>query len=108
LGWVAARTVRFDFSGAAAALPVPHMGWNTVTPRGRDGLFRDLPAEPAFYFVHSYHVVCEHDADVAATAHYGYEFVCALQRQNIYGTQFHPEKSHRYGLQLLRNFVHGD
>jgi len=105
LGWIAGATVRFRFTGDQTKLRIPHMGWNTVTPTRDHLLFRDLADEAAFYFVHSYHVVCQHDSDVLAQAQYGYNFACAVQRDNICGTQFHPEKSHRFGLQLLRNFA---
>jgi glutamine amidotransferase len=105
LGWVDARTVRFAFGPGQSGLRIPHMGWNTVTPRRRDSLFRDLDEDHGFYFVHSYHLVCAREEDVLATAHYGYDFACAVQHGNILGTQFHPEKSHRFGKQLLKNFV---
>ena len=68
-------------------------------------LFREAPEEPRFYFVHSYHVVCEHDADVLAVATHGYAFVCSVEHENILGTQFHPEKSHRFGMHVLKNFA---
>lgn len=104
LGWLAARTVRFR-ADANRQLKVPHMGWNAVRPRDRDSLFWQLDSEAGFYFVHAYHVICERDCDVLATSHHGYEFVSSVQCGNIFGTQFHPEKSHRYGLQLLTNFA---
>ncbi len=105
LGWIAGATVRFRFAAEQAQLRIPHMGWNTITPRPERMLFRELEEDAAFYFVHSYHVVCDDEADAAATARYGYDFVCAVQRDNILGTQFHPEKSHRYGLRVLQNFA---
>jgi len=105
LGWVAGETIRFRFSADQDSLKIPHMGWNLIKPVRSHPLVRGLEEEAAFYFVHSYHVVCEDPADVLATTHHGFEFVSALQRGNIMGTQFHPEKSHRYGLTLLRNFA---
>jgi imidazole glycerol-phosphate synthase subunit HisH len=105
LGWIEGETVRFRFEPEQGALKVPHMGWNTVTPVHRDSLFRDLDDEHRFYFAHSYHVVCERSEDVLATTRHGYNFVASLERGNIMGIQFHPEKSHRYGLQLLKNFA---
>jgi imidazole glycerol-phosphate synthase subunit HisH len=83
---------------------IPHMGWNTVHPKKAGPLLEKLDA-PRFYFVHSYHLVCEDPADVLATAHYGMDFTVMVQRGNIYGAQFHPEKSHRYGMTLLGNFA---
>jgi len=104
LGWIEGETVRFHFD-AHADLKVPHMGWNTVTPAHRDSLFRDLDDDHRFYFAHSYHVVCDRPENVLATTRHGYEFASALQRGNIMGIQFHPEKSHRFGLTLLKNFA---
>jgi imidazole glycerol-phosphate synthase subunit HisH len=102
LGYVPATTKRFVFEGARA-LPVPHMGWNDTRPL--DGtLFRGLD-EPRFYYVHSYHVVCDDAANVAATCTYGFEFTAAIRHGNVFGTQFHPEKSHKYGMGVLANFV---
>lgn len=104
LGWLEGKTVRFHFE-AGSELRVPHMGWNSVKVRRDDSLFRSMVEDAAFYFVHSYHVVCDRDEHVLATTHYGYDFACAVQKGNIMGTQFHPEKSHRYGMQLLKNFA---
>jgi len=107
LGWIEADTVRFKFDPQAGGLKIPHMGWNVAHPRHCDTLFRGLEdaEDVAFYFVHSYHVVCDQEQDVLATAMHGYEFVCAIEKGNILATQFHPEKSHRYGMGLLKNFV---
>ncbi len=104
LGWIAATTRRFRFAGDSANLKIPHMGWNLVKPANRATLFSGLE-EPRFYFVHSYHVCCDDPADVLGTTSYGFEFTSAVKRDNIMGTQFHPEKSHKFGLKLLRNFV---
>jgi glutamine amidotransferase len=107
LGWIAADTVRFRFPPEQRDLHVPHIGWNTVAIARDDSLFRGLAEDEdtAFYFVHSYHVVCADEADVLARAHHGHDFVAAFQHGHILGTQFHPEKSHRFGMQLLRNFA---
>ena len=87
-------------------LKVPHMGWDYVTvERPQDPLVAGLEAEPRFYFVHSYHAVCDDPADVLMTCDYGYPFPAAVRRGNVWGTQFHPEKSHRFGMCLIRNFV---
>ena len=87
-------------------LKVPHMGWDYVTvERPQDPLVAGLEAEPRFYFVHSYHAVCDDPADVLMTCDYGYPFPAAVGRGSVWGTQFHPEKSHRFGMCLIRNFV---
>lgn len=104
LGWLEGEIVRFRFRPESKDLKVPHMGWNTVQPSETDSLFKDIE-EPRYYFVHSFHVNCRRDEDVLATTDYGYEFASAVHRDNIWGTQFHPEKSHRFGWQLLKNFV---
>lgn len=108
LGWLAAETVRFNFPSGAPALRVPHMGWNDVTKRRDTFLSRSIPDNGRFYFVHSYHVRCDDPADVALTAHYGGDVVAATVKGNIAGTQFHPEKSHQFGLALLRAFIEWD
>jgi len=81
---------------------VPHMGWNKVTNSG-SGLFQEL-GESRFYFVHSYHFVPENEDYILGETNHGIKFVSTINRANIYGTQFHPEKSHKYGMQLLKNF----
>ena len=105
LGWIDAETRRFHFDGENNYLKIPHMGWNEVRAVGQPALFKGFAHTPCFYFVHSYHVCCEQKEDIMATSFHGYEFVAAVGKGNIMGTQFHPEKSHRYGMQLLRNFV---
>jgi glutamine amidotransferase len=104
LGWLDAEVVRFDFP-EEDRLPVPHMGWEVVTPTRESPLFDPAEPEPRFYFSHAFHLVCHDPADVAATATYGYEFAAAIHRDNIVGTQFHPEKSHVFGLDVYRRFV---
>ncbi len=106
LGWIDAETVRFNFAGSDNPLKVPHMGWNEITVNRPHPLFEPAEARRRFYFVHSYHVCCNDPADVLAVSHYGRDFTAAVARDNIIGTQFHPEKSHKYGMELMRNFVH--
>jgi glutamine amidotransferase len=84
------------------------MGWNFVKPAYKTPFFGGFDQLPRFYFVHSYHVCCENPEDVLSTSLYGYEFTSAVKRGNIIGTQFHPEKSHKYGMQLMQNFVNMD
>lgn len=103
LGWIDGRCVKFDV--AAQGLRVPHMGWNSVIAEKPSPLTDQLGAFPRFYFVHSYHMLCGDTTDILMTANYGGRFVAAVQRGNIFGTQFHPEKSHKYGMELYRQFA---
>jgi glutamine amidotransferase len=104
LGWIEGETVKFRFGPDQKNLKVPHMGWNTLDIAKNSLLFRDSVPDSRFYFVHSYHVVCRNKQDILTTTNYGYDFVSAIERDNISGTQFHPEKSHKYGMQVLKNF----
>lgn len=105
LGWINAKTIRFKFD-ENQKLKVPHMGWNTIEIKRDSTIFSNMTnQENKFYFVHSYHVVCENDKDVIATTNYGITVTAAIQNDNIYATQFHPEKSHKFGMQVLRNFM---
>jgi glutamine amidotransferase len=102
LGWIAASTKRFP---ALPGLKVPHMGWNVVVPTRASVLTRNLSDEVRFYFVHSYCVQVDYPQDEILKANYGISFAAAVQHDNIYGAQFHPEKSHRFGMQFLKNFA---
>ena len=102
LGWINVETKRFNFSNKD--LKIPHMGWNSVEQKKSSKLFNDVHENPRFYFVHSYHLACSNQQDVLATSDYGFEFVSAVEVGNIYGVQFHPEKSHKFGMRLLKNF----
>ena len=104
LGWLDAEVRRFAFP-PERKLPVPHMGWQVVTPVRPSPLFDPAQSEPRFYFSHAYHVVCQQPDDVAAIATYGDPFVAAIQHGNILGTQFHPEKSHVFGMAVYRRFL---
>ncbi len=104
LGLIAADTVKWRFDPKSTGLKIPHMGWNTVFPENESPLFAKAPEVSRYYFVHSYHVVCDNADDVAATVHHGYKAVAAVARGNIMGVQFHPEKSHCFGMNLLENF----
>jgi imidazole glycerol-phosphate synthase subunit HisH len=94
---------RFDLTKCSVRLP--HNGWNSVTIAPGSILFEGVPQGADFFFVHSYHVVCDDESMVAARCDYGYPFAAALEYENIYATQFHPEKSQRHGLRLLDNFL---
>jgi len=100
-GWINAEVVGLE--QAVGQRRIPHMGWNDVRPLRTGGLFEGLP-EPRFYFLHSYVMQCHRRQDVLAVTDYGGEFACAVHRDNVYGVQFHPEKSHHDGIRLLRNF----
>lgn len=103
LGWLDMHVKRFTFD-SVANLRVPHMGWNHVQPTRSHILFEGLEL-PRYYFVHSYHIpLCSHPYQLATTQ-YGTTFISAVAQGNILGVQFHPEKSHRFGLSLLKNFV---
>jgi glutamine amidotransferase len=105
LGWIEARTVRFNFEKPFHHLKVPHMGWNTLKKNRPHPLFDGMDEEMRFYFVHSYHLFCSRHSDQLATTHYGYDFPSIVEHDNIYGVQFHPEKSHKFGMKLLENFM---
>jgi len=105
LGWLRGRCVRFHFDDRPARLKIPHMGWNDVRPVARDSLFKDVADDAGYYFVHSYHPLCADPSDVLGWTTHGYEFASAVRRGNVFGTQFHPEKSHKHGKRLLKNFA---
>lgn len=103
LGWLDADVQRFTFP-PGSNLPIPHMGWEVVVPT-RPSPIIEGSDEVRFYFSHAYHLVCHDPADIVATATYGYPFPAAVQRGNILGTQFHPEKSHVFGAEVYRRFL---
>lgn len=108
LAWLAGQVKKFKFSiptGNEKKLRVPHMGWNIVNSLRSTSLNKNLGEEPRFYFVHSYFVTCSDKKSILMTCNYGYEFTCAVNKENIWGVQFHPEKSHKYGIQLMKNFA---
>ena len=102
LGWINAKATRIP---AKDGLKVPHMGWNVVKPCNDSKLTAELPQESRFYFVHSYAVHCESPDNAILRSAHGIEFDAAIQSDNIYGAQFHPEKSHKFGMKLLKNFA---
>lgn len=104
LGWVQADTVRFD-RVRAPELRIPSMGWGDVTARHPHWLLEGMPEEPRFYFVHSFHFEVDDPADVLLEAHYGYDFAAAFAHGPVVGVQFHPEKSHKFGMFLLDRFA---
>jgi glutamine amidotransferase len=109
LGIVAGKVRRFAMAPVANTeqkLKVPHMGWNQVHQAVEHPMWKDIPQDARFYFVHSYYVETTNDGPTAAYSHYPFPFTCAVAKDNIFAVQFHPEKSQEAGLALLRNFVH--
>jgi imidazole glycerol-phosphate synthase subunit HisH len=105
LGWIDAVVKKFDVAKFNVKIQLPHMGWNDVESITENPLFDGLNKGARFYFLHSYHVVCNNEEDAIAKSNYTGDFVCAVNYKNIYGVQFHPEKSHQYGVKLLENFA---
>ncbi len=109
LGVIPGNVVRFPQDirdpGDGSKLKVPHMGWNQVQAHGKHSMWKGIPEDSRFYFVHSYYTVPAREADIAATTPYGQDFASVIARDNLFAVQFHPEKSQQAGLQLLSNFV---
>lgn len=105
LGWIDAEINKFDVSTITYHTKLPHMGWNDVFPKEGHQLFHGLEKDAIFYFLHSYYFKCNDEKNRIATTDYGIEFTSSVQNDNVYGIQFHPEKSHSYGEKLLYNFA---
>jgi glutamine amidotransferase len=103
LGWIDADVVRI--APPDPGIRVPHMGWDDIEYSDNSDLFKGLPQSPDFYFVHSYYMKCNDEENVVATCEYGEKITAAVQKDNLFATQFHPEKSQDYGLQILENFL---
>jgi len=103
-GWFDAEVIRFQVHNRMK-YKIPHMGWNQVIQKKESLLFNGVEPDQRFYFVHSYHLKCYNQADVLNETSYEYPFISAIQKENIYGVQYHPEKSHEAGEQLLKNFA---
>ncbi|PID94126.1 MAG: imidazole glycerol phosphate synthase subunit HisH [Bacteroidetes bacterium] len=102
-GWIDAETLKFRFD--KKELKIPHMGWNTVVSSTPSALTEKLPEESRFYFVHSYYVKVKQPENAILKTNYGLDFDSAIQRENIFGAQFHPEKSHKFGMKIFDNFA---
>jgi len=105
LGWIDAEVKRMDTSGEKQGLCLPHMGWNDVSPVKGSHLFSRLEDDARFYFLHSYYFAHKSEDQILAQTNYGGEFTSSAHLENVYGVQFHPEKSHHWGVQLLKNFA---
>jgi glutamine amidotransferase len=105
LSWMPGKVRSFRSDERSTSLPLPHMGWNDVKPKSSSPIFAGLESDARFYFLHSYFFECDDPSHVAATASYGLDFSCTVSAGNVYGVQFHPEKSHHFGAQLLKNFA---
>ncbi len=101
LGWIEADTKKF----VSDTLKIPHMGWNTIKHQKNSKLFDESENEKRFYFVHSYCVNCNQEVDILTNTNYIQDFVSSFQKENIIGVQYHPEKSHKFGMSLIKNFV---
>lgn len=105
LGWVKGTVKKFDASAFPPGTHLPHMGWNDVKPVSCDSLFKGMENDARFYFLHSFYFNCARRENVHALCNYHGDFCCAVRTGNIYGVQFHPEKSHHWGTRLLKNFA---
>ena len=106
LGWIDSKVERFKFSGSEGPLKIPHMGWNSVELKSSSSLFDGMEKlENRFYFVHSYHLNSANEGHIVATCNYGYDFPAVIRKDNIIGAQFHPEKSHKFGMNFYKNFL---
>jgi glutamine amidotransferase len=105
LGWIPGRVRKFDKNFLQHKPKLPHLGWNSVDIKKASPILQDIDTEHGFYFIHSYYFECADQQDILTTTQYGLNFSSAVNRDNIFGTQFHPEKSHSNGIQLLKNFA---
>lgn len=105
LGWIPGRVKKFDKSILNGKPKLPHLGWNSVEIKKNDSILSGVDAEEGFYFIHSYYFECLHEVDILTTTKYGLNFASSIKSDNIFGMQFHPEKSHQNGIQLLKNFA---
>jgi len=104
LNWINAEVKKIDTSLLRQSTRLPHMGWNDIIIKKNNPIFEEIVVSPRYYFLHSFYFDCNNNDDTIATSTYGNSFTCAVNHKNIFGVQFHPEKSHHFGIQLLKNF----
>ena len=105
LGWIPGQVKKFDETKIELKPKLPHMGWNVINDTRNHNLFKGIDNDFGFYFVHSFYFECEKEENILTTSNYGGEFTSSIYANHIFGTQFHPEKSHGNGVQLLKNFA---
>ena len=104
LGWIDGKVKKFEIRSMLRSHNLPHMGWNNVVSIIEDSLLNDIKGDNRFYFLHSYYFECCQESNIIGETEYGFNFTSAIKKKNIFGVQFHPEKSHHDGAQLLKNF----
>jgi len=105
LGWIPGKVTKFSTKDIKSKPKLPHMGWNTIADHNKHPLFEGVDCEIGFYFIHSYHFKCESEDNILSSSTYHYKFTSSINFKKIFGVQFHPEKSHHNGIQLLKNFA---
>jgi imidazole glycerol-phosphate synthase subunit HisH len=105
LGWIKGEVKKIDTNLIATKPKIPHLGWNSIKVVKTNGLFQEVDEEQGFYFMHSYYFECDDQEDIMSTTFYGKNFASSVNHENIYGVQFHPEKSHHNGVNFLKNFA---
>lgn len=105
LGWIKGRVIKINEALLHQKPKLPHLGWNSIKTTKDSSLLKNIDTSRGFYFLHSYYFECENEADVLTECFYGQTFASSVNHRNIFGVQFHPEKSHQNGIQLLQNFA---
>ena len=105
LSLIKGKIKKFKFNTNTNKLPIPHMGWNNIDLKKKSKLFFDQTENNRFYFAHSYYAVCQNTEDELSSTNYSFEFTSSVENNNIFGVQFHPEKSHKFGVKLFKNFI---
>jgi glutamine amidotransferase len=105
LGWIEGKVKKFDVNLIPNKPKIPHLGWNSINPTKDNPIFKAIDIQEGFYFIHSYYYECLNNLHQLSTTNYGIEFSSSIQKDNIFGVQFHPEKSHQNGITLLQNFA---
>ena len=105
LGWIDGKVIKIDISQLTHKPHLPHMGWNSIKPYSKHHLLEDIDEKKGFYFLHSYYFSCNKEENVLTTSEYGGIFASSIFADNIFGVQFHPEKSHQNGIQIFKNFA---